>query len=262
MGKEYNKLVNFWKEVANHTSSKSKIHPNDSIDEKYLINGLRPDDINRVYEMDNNPTKLHNEMIPVPYVGDILNAKIFYVTLNPGYEHGDYFVYKHTKGLNEDLLNNLKQESPNVDYPFFCLNPSYCHTGGYRYWEKMLKKLIARVIENGDSTISEIDVREYLAKNFAVIEMTGYPSKSCDRKVLQSLQSTILAKNFVKNYLIKRDNIKIMIARATDFWGVKDENKKIYNFGKGQTRGGYISDVVIDKLKLVEFITSELKKAK
>jgi hypothetical protein len=262
MEKEYKNLVTFWREVADNSSSKSKIHKKDIIDKTFLVNDLRPSDVTKIYEIDSNPTKLHNEMIPVPYVGDILNAKIFYITLNPGYEHGDYFVNKHTNGLNDELLNNLKQESLNPEYPFFCLNPEYCHTGGYRYWDKMLKKLISKIVQNSKSKVSEIDVRNYLAKNFAVIEMTGYPSKQSDRKSLEQLTSSKLAQSFVKNALEKRENVKIMIARATEFWKVESEGSKIYKYEKGQTRGGYISDAVIDKLKLVNFIKNDMKQVK
>lgn len=262
---ECKNLIKFWKEISNKKENESKIHHQDiqslkkaSIDiENELINDLRPNSLENIVAIEKKSTAFHNQMIPVPYVGDVQNAKIFYLTGNPGYEHADYFNNQHTSGLINELRNNLIQENLDKDYPFFCLNPKYSHTGGYRYWMSRLKKLRAKM--SIDLKMSQTETLEFLGKNLAVLELTGYPSKSMNHNIINNLESKRLITEFVDKDLVKRKDVLILFARSSNLWNLNDILKKniqakTYEFNTGQSRGGYISDNIINKSGIIEFI--------
>ena len=57
-----------------------------------------------------NDKRLHLGLIPVPFIGDMLNASIYVLMLNPGLGPGDYFEYKVPR-LRQALIDNLRQEA-------------------------------------------------------------------------------------------------------------------------------------------------------
>ena len=85
--------------------------------------------------------RLHLGLIPVPFMGDMLNASIYVLMLNPGLGPGDYFEYK-VPSFRKALLANLRQERITGVMPFVSLDPQFAWHGGFSYWHQKLKGVI------------------------------------------------------------------------------------------------------------------------
>lgn len=75
--------------------------------------------------------KLRLDFLPVPFLGSD-RADILLLTLNPGactndLEVGETFVKERRRGLHFES-----------SFPFWCLNPDFSETAGYRYWDSRL----------------------------------------------------------------------------------------------------------------------------
>lgn len=224
--KELEALLSFWKESLNQ-KNRDYIHP---IDRKLLESKkskakrfLNHQEVNEknIDEIERHPKAFHQSIIPKPYFGDLQNATVFYLTTNPGYEHADYYNENTDAFFRQTLANNIHQKL-DKKYPFLFLNPAFSHSGGYRYFNKVLGHHL-----NGNN-------RSELAKKIAVLELTGYPSKNMNEKAITSLESYRLMKEFVTNDLLKRKNIQIYVVRSSKLWGITNENKgKATTINKG-----------------------------
>ena len=85
--------------------------------------------------------RLHLGLIPVPFMGDMLNASIYVLMLNPGLGPGDYFEYK-VPGLRRALLANLRQKRIPGVTPFVFLDLRFAWHDGFGYWNQELKGVI------------------------------------------------------------------------------------------------------------------------
>ena len=82
-----------------------------------------------------NDKRLHLGLIPVPFIGDMLNASIYVLMLNPGLGPGDYFEYKVPR-LRRALIDNLRQKRRRGVMPFVFLDPRFAWHGGFGYWDR------------------------------------------------------------------------------------------------------------------------------
>lgn len=148
---------------------------------------------------------IHSEIMPAPFMGDILNSKIVILTLNPGYDlneekHNYYKEYKHY------WEKQIVHEFPNQKLPLFCLEESYIPFSDY--WKIKLNPLI------------QISSVEKVAKNISIIEFFPYHSlkyrdipKRISRDYLVSQQY-----NFeLVRKAIERDAI-IIVLRSKRLW--------------------------------------------
>jgi hypothetical protein len=108
-------LIEYWnnEEILN---AQPFIHPHDAKDGKIHIHGhysiknysevLAHQDFGRFQH------KMHFGLTPEPYVGDIRNAKVFILLLNPGFSVLDYYGEENEE-LRISLKNNLYQTFEN-----------------------------------------------------------------------------------------------------------------------------------------------------
>ena len=95
--------------------------------------------------------RLHLNLIPIPFVGDLARARIVVLLLNPGLEPDDYFAEFTVPGFRDRLLDNLRQEFKNPRYPFVYLDPALSWHSGYRWWHGKFQGLIAAEISKAES---------------------------------------------------------------------------------------------------------------
>jgi len=92
---------------------------------------------------------LQLEILPVPYLGNIEKASVVLLCLNPGYHKSlDRKAYKDKYCFRESL-NSLTFSN---EIPFLCLDQKLKYTGGYKWWTRLLKRLME---EFGMKTLSE-----------------------------------------------------------------------------------------------------------
>ena len=66
--------------------------------------------------------RLHLGLIPVPFIGDMMNASIYILMINPGLGPADYFEYE-VPSFQQALRDNLRQEHKPGVMPFLFLDP-------------------------------------------------------------------------------------------------------------------------------------------
>jgi len=256
------KLIDHWKKVIQEGELTGNfVHPDDQsfIGKSSVGNRSRnyPSSWDELIEAESKDSdqKFHLNLFPTPYMGDILNAKIYYLTGNPGYEHSDYMNFLTDDQSYRSLLrSNVEQKFSKSTGKFLYLTPDSAHTGGYRYWRSILNKFLLHLIRKNKG-FDEKKVRSWLADNFAVLELTGYHSKAMKHSLIAKLPSHKLVKDFVHDYVIpkaERGECMVIVCRANKLWEVNLKPKNnVLGFSSSQARGGYISENFIKKYKSV-----------
>lgn len=250
-------IISFWKRFD--ANKKPFYHPND----KNIIESkeLEYYNINNYNEFIDHPEfghidgKFHFNLLPVPYTGDIINAKVYILLLNPGFSILDYDM-ENNKNIRQDIINNIRQDFSKIKYPMIWLNPLYLWTGGGQWIESKLKDIIYQVekVKN----ISYIQSLEYISQRIALIELVPYHSKifNLPQTTLNSLESVVKIKSFINDYVVnkvKNNDACIIATRKARDWNLpKDDNIIVYEGSKA--RGASLSLNTDGGEKILEFI--------
>lgn len=129
--------------------------------------------------------QIHTEIMPAPFMGDVHNAPILLLMLNPGYNKDEeerkfYITYGHF------WKNEIQHIQSIPNFPLFCLDNTYSQYSDY--WKNKLKPIIS---------ISDI---ETVAKNICQIQFFPYHSEK-----YKSISKKILEKNGFDKYLISQE---------------------------------------------------------
>lgn len=163
---------------------------------------ILPGDLEVLMRFNVIPEKLglRLEVFPVPYIGNLDEAKIVLLCLNPGFIEQDIEIYENDKGFNQENLKILTFES---NPPFFYFNPKFKYTGGYKWWSKILKECINEF--GMDEVSRKIMCLQYIA--YHSVTFINPPT------ILES-------QKFTFNLLGKAINLKkiIVIMRSKKLW--------------------------------------------
>lgn len=232
MHKAAKNLLNAWKSLDN--SKPPYILPGDEVIREYTHKYKNYKTfISDKYYGDIESTKFHTGLLPVPYSGNILKAKIFILALNPGFSIRDYYEESHCKKIISKRKQRLKNINSEKDFPWLSLNPEFAWTGGYDYWTKKLNPIIKKIMV--ESKISYVEVLQLLSKNIAVLELVPYHSKSfgLPESKMDKLESVRLMRSFVKQDLFERaskNETIIIVTRKAKYWELpKHRNVIVYN---------------------------------
>lgn len=104
---------------------------------------------------------IQTDVLPEPFIGST-DAPIVLLSLNPGFDDHAYLTYadRHTRDV---WRKNVLHEP--LDYPFYFLDPQFCHSGGARWWTKKLKEPV------------QVGGAQAVARNILCIEYFPYPSR-------------------------------------------------------------------------------------
>jgi len=177
--------------------------------------------------------ELQAGLLPVPYVGDLRKARVFLLTLNPGFEPLDLYGEATNGDFKKDLVHNLTQSSLDSEYPFLTLNPKHSWHGGYKYWSKRFSDLIA--FFQTERKCSFRQSLAFIAQNVAVLEAAPYHSTSfkVSHKTIATMASCKAIRSYVHKELIPRaldQKILLIVLRANWFWKLNpSENVIIYS---------------------------------
>lgn len=189
--------------------------------------------------------ELHFNLLPEPYVGDIKSANIYVLLLNPGFSIADYYV-ESKDDLRQSILNSIKQEFREEEYPLIWLNPKYLWTPGGQWTERKFKDLIYHVKETNEN-FSYNDALKHVSKKVAIIQLMPYHSKSFGLgKRMMRMESVSRIKRFVEKEIIKKSKENkacIIIARSYKDWGFgnKSTNENIVIYEGSKARGASLS---------------------
>jgi len=229
-------LIEFW-EKLNIEEQKTFVHPDDinlidiNLGKNYKNTYCYDDYINKNPNFGDDEYKsyFHFNLIPIPYIGDIKNAKIYILMLNPGFGILDYYAESKDKELKNSLIDNLHQKGLDPSYPFIFLNPKFLWHGGGQYYENKFKWLIKEVKDDKSYT----QKLSYIAKKVAILQLVPYHSKSYHSKSYLpiKLESSKIMLDFVEKELVpkaKDDKICIICPRGEKYWEEATDNKEAF----------------------------------
>lgn len=202
--------------------------------------------------------KFHLGILPQPFIGNLKNASIFILLLNPGFGPGDYYAECKVPGFKKALKDNLKQ---NNKEGFLFLNPKYSWHGGFIYWHKKLEKVIQKL--SNKMKISFSEARQLLAANLACIELFPYHSRS-SLKLPNNLPSSILARGFVSDLIrnrVERKKAIVIATRHVKEWELPSRKiDGVIKYKKGQTRGAHLTPGTPGGDAIFEFLSNRKSK--
>lgn len=192
-------MNNPWIEFANH------------INEKNLILKEEISAVDKFNESTKNDLfKIHKEIMPAPFMGNVHTAPIVLLLLNPGYdreEEKNDFYNKYSNWWKQQIQN----KKPQTDLALFCLDDEYVLSSPY--WANKLKPLI------------NIVGKEQVSKNVCMIQFFPYHTgkhKNISSKILKTegFDEYLLSQKYnfhLVKEAMKRDAI-IIIMRSEKLW--------------------------------------------
>jgi len=188
---------------------------------------------------------LHLGLLPMPFVGNLATADVFVLLLNPGFETADY-VADTDPDLHAAEVRTLYQTLDDVEFPFIFLDPRFCWSGGYRWWESKLRDVTRQfALDHG---IRYYEALSRVASRVAAIEVFPYHSSSGPAG-LERLPSSAAAREFVRDNLVPRardGELTLIVTRAAAAWGLSiadDDGQNIVVYSGAETRAAYLTSL-------------------
>ena len=161
----------------------------------------------------------HIGLLPIPFMGDLLNASIYVLMTNPGLDESDYRECEEPD-FKRALVANLKQESLTGTVPFTYLDLQFDWHAGHHYWNRKFKGIIQALAKS--RAVSYAEARSVIGNKIAVIELFPYHSVgSPSDSTLKKCPSVSLVKEFVGDTVVERVRAKratVIVVRRVKIW--------------------------------------------
>ncbi|MFD1674139.1 hypothetical protein [Alicyclobacillus fodiniaquatilis] len=253
MGTAADRFIEFWREFKEDANGYN-VHPDDSViteRQRTICSHKTHND----FMNDKNfhkllSGKLHLNLLPAPYIGNLKTASIYILSLNPGFGLSDYFV-EENNDVHKVILDTLYQRDFD-GYPNICLNPKLLWTPGGQYWYQKLKQCMFHVL-NTHKESSMLDIMKIFSCEIATIELVPYHSSQYQvpPKLYNQLTSPKQAIQFIKEYAVPRaitGDACIVALRKGEMWGLKrGEFQNIVVYEKSSSRGAHITPPKVGK---------------
>lgn len=210
--------------------------------EEYILPEDKPiiNEFNRI--INNDELKIHTDIYPFPYVGNVLEAPIVLLMLNPGFDEKEIEFYNKFK---ETFQNQLLHKYDLMEYPYYPLNP-IIKKDDSDYWPKRFRQ------------ITEHTHTHKLSRYICNIQFFSYSSKKMNwdyyKKILKGKFLLSQEYNFfLVKQAIKRDAIIIFLRRGGQSrWHNAIEELKTYEnqyvakapFGAYLTEGNFSKELI------------------
>lgn len=166
---------------------------------------------------DDEDTRIHLGLVPVPYFGDLSNALVFVLMLNPGLDAASDRQETSDETYRAALRRNLRQENLSPDYPALFLDPQFNLHEGFRYWRTRLSDIAQRFT-------TEEEGFSFLAQRIAWLQLLPYHSRKFNERLrnkLPALESSKSMIGFVHDVVIPkalRDEATVIVVRGGLSW--------------------------------------------
>ncbi|MBR0211986.1 MAG: hypothetical protein IJQ55_00080 [Alphaproteobacteria bacterium] len=203
--------------------------------------------------------KIHRDLPPEPFVGDLLNAKAYIISLNPGcaeHEYNSEYGWGW-KNLVDIAEQNRKQEFDKSICKFYYLDDVLANTGGGKYWindkigertQHKLKGLVEKLATTKHLTFNQ--AKSILSDSLCDIELCPYHSCrwGINPETLKQLPSIQQCLDFIKNTIVpevlKGNKSLIILRHVKNICDFIDEsgfvfvyNNQKYKFSELDTLG-------------------------
>lgn len=216
-----------------------KIHKGDRSGEKFIVaEADRPyieEFLDNKKYIPKEEHKLHFNMLSQQFIGNILEAKVIFLSNNPRYDE-DYLVqYLHANGYEDIVENNLKL-TPSTKFHAFDLSlekRGKYWSNKFKVWfpEEVSEKIRLNELKlNNPEEFGEKEkelndkLDEFFTKNIAIIDFFPYYSILFDKKCEKLANKDYLpSQKFVFEILKKRiededDDVVIILLRGRSLW--------------------------------------------
>ena len=168
-----------------------------------------------------NDQELHPSLLPVPFVGNLERAKIFILLMNPGFSPANYYE-EEVPAFRAACVRNLRQLNGDDEFPFFCLNPEFAWSGGFIWWEALLRPILSKLLEL-KKVPSYYEALAFLAKRIAAVELIPYHSAGGGAlnkpgKPWKNLPSAGQARSFVQRLCEAPGQPLVLVLRKHNHW--------------------------------------------
>ncbi|MGV2181320.1 hypothetical protein [Rhizobium rhizogenes] len=238
-------LIRFWSEMD--FNGEPHVHPRDR---DWLLHVKRSRKVTTAapttaeeWVMETRSSRVQLGLLPGPYGGDLRRADIIICLLNPGLAAGDFYGELKVPDFRNAIIRSIQQEFTPTDwFPFSCLDPQWCWTGGYQWWNKKFHRIILEIAKHHSGNY--VDATSYLAQRIAVVELFPYHSANFTmHRALSELPSCIKAREFVQESIKDRDKI-VIITRQIGAWKLADlahGQPNVILYSNGEERSAHLS---------------------
>ncbi len=206
MTTEFDGLIEHWRKLEAPCSDKARIHPADvgQLRGKPMICPSNAAEyFAHVDHQQNMGGQIIGSLLPKPYIGSLHSCRVLIVLANPGFSPGDLEEIRH-RGFQEAVERNLRQEIPQGEFPFYFLNPEFAWHPGFKWWTRVLGKLITDLASSRRSTLQALS---FLADHLACVESFPYYSKQFPGAWALKCPSSIVAKEAVNTVVNRQDRL-------------------------------------------------------
>lgn len=179
--------------------------------------------------------KLHFNMMSQQFIGNILKAKVIFLSNNPRYDDDYLDQYLHTNGYEDIVENNLKL-TPSAKFHAFDLSlekRGKYWSDKFKVWfpEEVSEKIRLNELKlNSPEEFGEKETElndkldEFFTKNIAIIDFFPYYSLFLDKKCEKLANKDYLpSQKFVFEVLKERiedknDDVVIVLLRGQSLW--------------------------------------------
>lgn len=222
-----NSLITHWREAS--LDAPPYVHPDDHA---VLQRAAQVDSYSAFVEALEagkvDSTAFHLSLLPVPYLGDLENADVIILLLNPGLHASDYLLEEKFPEFRDHLRAVIWQDRKT--HPF--LDTRWAWTSGFDWWQGKLRG-VARLIASERFDGHYGRALQSLASRVAVVELCPYHSATFGRSI--DLPSTREALAFAKKAAESGDR-KVIVTRKVREWALPP-SKNVIAYSKGLARG-------------------------
>lgn len=168
--------------------------------------------------------KLHGNLFPLPYMGNLDQARVFILFGNPSLGARSY-AHEHLNKYVVSLhIQNLKGNCKS----FMSLDPGLDGKGGNKYWRRVFKRLAKEI-----ASAKRIDRDEsyaLIAERVAVLEACAYRSYRSPGNWTKGIPSSKLIREFVDDNVLPRVATRealVLVWRRAGFWRVESDSSQI-----------------------------------
>jgi hypothetical protein len=170
--------------------------------------------------------QFHTKCFPAPYCGDLDNAKVILLLLNPGLSYTNYHLEREGTFIRKQNIGCLDQNFVDKDFPFHWLNPANCNHEGFIWWERKLRKTL-QVIATKRFKGNYFEALKIVSKTIAAVELVPYHSKASPNfKKVSDLPSVDAAKKFVIETIESKLEQVVVVLRSEKLWELEKFTKK------------------------------------
>ena len=176
-----------------------------NLDDNNLVLEQDREIIEKFNDSTNETYKVHTEIMPAPFMGNVLTSPIVLLTLNPGYDEKE----EEKNYYNEYKLywkNEIQHIHSVPELPLFCLEDKYVEYSDY--WLKKFMSLIS------------VSSKEKVAQNISIIQFFPYHTKKYKNIPKRLLKGYLESQDY--NFELVKQAIErkaiIIILRSKKLW--------------------------------------------